>query len=248
MTAAGGEGRSLLTARAVEVGYATTFVLRDISFDAGGGDVVGLIGPNGSGKSTLLKAIAGVLPMRGGDIRLDGAPLRSVADRVAFVPQREEVNWDFPVTALDVVLMGRYRHAGWFRRPGGEDRRRAADALDRLGLGGMGGRHISQFSGGQQQRVFLARAMVQEPLLVILDEPFTGIDAENRAVFHETIREFSAAGAIVLMATHDLDEVRATCSHVCCLNGRLVAYGPTQRTFIPENLRLTFGGRVAVFA
>ena len=237
-----------LSASAVEVGYGTTFVLRDLSFEAAGGDIVGLIGPNGSGKSTLLKAIAGVLPMRSGEVRLDGDPLRSIADSVAFVPQREEVNWDFPVTALGVVLMGRYRRRGWCRRPGAEDRRLATNALERLGLGGMGGRHISQFSGGQQQRIFLARAMVQEPRLVILDEPFTGVDAENRAVFQGAIRDFSAQGTIVLMATHDLDEVNASCSHVCCLNGRLVAYGPTETTFTPENLRATFGGRMAVFS
>ncbi|MFN0148328.1 MAG: metal ABC transporter ATP-binding protein [Dehalococcoidia bacterium] len=248
MTQAPPPGQHRLTIHGVEAGYGTTFILRDISFEAHGGDVVGLIGPNGSGKSTLLKAIAGVLPMRAGEVRIDGAPLRAVAERVAFVPQREDVNWDFPVTALDVVLMGRYRRCGWLRRPGSRDRRMAAEALDRLGLGGMGGRHISQFSGGQQQRIFLARAMVQEPLVVVLDEPFTGIDAENRAVFHETIRDFSRRGAIVLMATHDLDEVHATCSHVCCLNGRLIAYGPAAATFTPKNLRATFGGRVAVFA
>jgi manganese/zinc/iron transport system ATP- binding protein len=171
-----------------------------------------------------------------------------MASRVAFVPQREEVNWDFPVTARDVVRMGRFRPSGWLRWPGSDDARRVEAALERLGLGGMSGRHISQFSGGQQQRIFLARAMVQDPLVVLLDEPFTGIDAENRAVFHSAIREFAESGAIVLMATHDLDEVAAACSHVCCLNGRLVAYGPTATTFTPAILRATFGGRIAVFA
>jgi len=212
------------------------------------GDVVGLIGPNGSGKSTLLKAIAGVLPLRDGRITLDGADIRAHARRVAFVPQREEVHWDFPVTARDVVLMGRYRAIGWVRRPGAADRTQADAALDRLGLGGLGHRHISQFSGGQQQRIFLARAMVQDPAVVLLDEPFTGIDQANRAIYHEAIREFARAGVMVLMATHDLDEVVLTCSRVCCLNGRLVAYGPTATTYTPENLRATFGGRVAVFA
>ena len=218
-----------------------------MSFSAGPGEVVGFIGPNGGGKSTLLKAIAGVLPLRAGEVTLGGAALREYTGRTAFVPQREEVNWEFPATALDVVLMGRYRSAGWLRRPGGNDQRLAREALEQLGLVGMDGRHISQFSGGQQQRIFLARAMVQDPLVVLLDEPFTGIDQANRELFHEAIRAFAARGCVVLMATHDLDEVATTCSSVACIANRLVAFGPTATTFTPEILRTTFGGRVAVF-
>ena len=211
------------------------------------GVVVGLIGPNGSGKSTLLKAIAGVLSPATGRIMLAGEDIRGRASRVAFVPQREDVNWDFPVTARDVVLMGRYRSIGWLRWPGREDRRRADEALARLGLGGMGHRHISQFSGGQQQRVFLARAMVQDPEIVLLDEPFTGIDVKNREVFHGAIQDFARSGVTALIATHDLAEVQATTDYLMCLNRRMVVYGPTATTFTPENLRATFGGQVAVF-
>jgi manganese/zinc/iron transport system ATP- binding protein len=232
----------------VRAGYGSSFQLAGVSFRANQGDIVGLIGPNGAGKSTLLKAIAGVLPLRSGRIELNGEPLRRNAAHIAFVPQREEVNWDFPVSALDVVLMGRYRAAGWLRRPGAADRARVEEALARLGLGGMGHRHISAFSGGQQQRIFLARAMVQDPLLVLLDEPFTGIDTQNREILHEAISDFAAAGAIVLMATHDLEEVSKRCTQVACLNRRLVAFGPTAATFTPATLRETFGGRVAVFS
>ena len=232
----------------VEVGYGSTFTLAGVSFSVSPGEVVGFIGPNGGGKSTLLKAIAGVLPLRNGRITLGGEPLHAASGHVAFVPQREDVNWEFPATALDVVLMGRYRSVGWLRRPGKPDRQRALAALAQLGLAGMEGRHISQFSGGQQQRIFLARALVQDPRIVLLDEPFTGIDAANRAVFHDAIRDFATAGAIVLMATHDLDEVVATCSSILCLNRRVVAFGPTATTYTPETLRTTFGGRVAVFA
>ena len=228
--------------------YGSTFQLRDVSIAVQRGTVVGLIGPNGSGKSTLLKAIAGVLEADAGTMSLNGLPLRQQASQVAFVPQREDVNWDFPASALDVVLMGRYRSIGWLRRPGRGDRERAEAALAQLGLAGMGSRHISQFSGGQQQRIFLARAMVQDPVLVLLDEPFTGIDQENREVLHEAMRGFAREGIITLMATHDLDEVQATCSHVLCLNKRVVAFGPTATTYTPDNLRATFGGRVAVFA
>lgn len=211
------------------------------------GAIVGVIGPNGSGKSTLLKAIAGVLRPQSGEILLGGMPIREHAARIAFVPQREEVNWDFPVTARDVVTMGRYPALGWLRWPRQADRQRADAALEQLGLAGLGHRHLSQFSGGQQQRIFLARALVQEPRLVLLDEPFTGIDVQNRAIFHDLIRAFAGSGVTVLVATHDLDEVRETTTHVLCLNRDMIAFGPTPTTFTPANLRATFGGQVAVF-
>lgn len=229
------------------VSYGANVALSGVTASVPRGAIVGLIGPNGSGKSTLLKTVAGVIRPSSGSVNLAGRPIREVASHVAFVPQREEVNWDFPVSAREVVLMGRYRAIGWLRRPGGEDRERADAALERLGLGGLGDRHISQFSGGQQQRVFLARAMVQDPRVVLLDEPFTGVDVKNRAVFHDAIREFAARGITVLIATHDLDEVHETTDMVMCLNRRMVAFGPTRSTYTPANLRATFGGQVAVF-
>lgn len=231
----------------VGVGYASGFEMSRISFVATPGDIVGVVGPNGAGKSTLLKAISGVLPLREGQITVDGRPLGSIRGRLAFVPQREDVNWDFPASALDVVLMGRNRDIGWFRRAGREDRRTAEDALARMGLDGLGHRHISEFSGGQQQRIFLARALAQEPIIVLLDEPFTGVDTVNRAVIHEVVRSLSEGGAIVLIATHDLQEVSETTNTLACINRGLVAYGPTATTYTPENLRATFGGQVAVF-
>ncbi len=230
------------------IGYGSTFAMQGLTFAVPRGAVVGLIGPNGSGKSTLLKALAGVIPARRGRILLDGSPIDRGAGEIAFVPQREEVNWDFPVTARSVVTMGRYRRRGWLRWPGADDHRRADAALARMGLEGMGSRHISQFSGGQQQRIFLARALVQEPRIVLLDEPLTGVDSANRAVFYETIRAFAAQHVTVIMATHELDEVPRLCSHVCCMNHGIVAFGPTPQTYTPEILRRTFGGQVAVFS
>ncbi|MFN0093528.1 MAG: metal ABC transporter ATP-binding protein [Dehalococcoidia bacterium] len=240
-------GGGRLVCEDLAAGYHSGFQLRDVSLTAGPGEVVGLIGPNGSGKSTLLKAIAGVVPIVRGNALFGGQPLRGATSQVAYVPQREDVKWDFPASALDVVLMGRFRAAGWFRRPGLSDRRHAEDALRAVGLEGMGGRHISAFSGGQQQRIFFARAIAQEPRVLLLDEPFSGVDAENREICHRVIRRFADDGVVVLMATHDLDEVQATCSCVCCLNGRLIAFGPTATTFTAANLKATFGGRVAVF-
>jgi ABC-type Mn2+/Zn2+ transport system ATPase subunit len=237
-----------LGVHAVELGYGSSFRLPPLTFEVAPGEIVGVIGPNGSGKSTLLKGIARVLPLLGGEVTLGENDIRRFASRIAYVPQREDVNWDFPATALDVVLMGRYRSVGWFRRPGSSHRKMAQQALERLGLGQMGGRHISQFSGGQQQRIFLARALVQEPLVLLLDEPFTGVDAANRTLLHELIGELAHSGVIVLMATHDLDEVTACCSCVCCLNHRLVAFGPTATTYTPATIRETFEGQVAVFS
>lgn len=238
----------VLEARALTIGYGSTFVMHELSFRVERGAVVGLIGPNGSGKSTLLKALAGVIPPRRGEILLDGRPINRRTGAIAFVPQREEVNWDFPVTARSVVMMGRYRQRGWLRWPGNDDRRRADEALAQMGLAGMGDRHISQFSGGQQQRIFLARALVQEPQIVLLDEPLTGVDAENRAVFYKTIEAFAKDQVTVVMATHELDEVPRLCSHVCCMNRGIVAFGPTEETYTPDILRRTFGGQMAVFA
>ena len=237
-----------LEARDLGVGYGSTFAMAAVNVRVEAGEVLGLVGPNGGGKSTLLKAIADVIPLRGGSVTLQGRPLGEYPGRVAFVPQGKEVNWDFPVTALDVVLMGRSRAVGWLHRPGREDRALAAAALQRFGLGGFGGRHISQFSGGQQQRIFFARALAQQPFVVILDEVFTGVDATNRATFREAIREFAAAGAIVLLATHDFDDLRATCDSVAFIDRGIVVHGSMATTFTAENLRTVYGGQVAVIA
>jgi len=242
------DANGALEVRDLAIGYGSTFTMQDLTFEVPRGAVVGLIGPNGSGKSTLLKALAGVIPARRGRILLNGTPIDRSSGEIAFVPQREEVNWDFPVTARSVVTMGRYRRRGWLRWPGPDDHRRADAALARMGLEGMGNRHISQFSGGQQQRIFLARALVQEPRIVLLDEPLTGVDSANRAVFYETIRSFAAQQVTVIMATHELDEVPHLCSHVCCMDHGIVAFGPTAETYTPEILRRTFGGQVAVFS
>ncbi len=243
----GHAARGPLALQDVAVGYGSSFHMSGISFETVPGDIVGIIGPNGAGKSTLLKAIAGVRPLTAGRITLDGRSLASIQGRLAFVPQREDVNWDFPATALDVVLMARNRNIGWFRRAGDEDRRVAEYTLARMGLEGMGQHHISEFSGGQQQRIFLARALAQEPMVVLLDEPFTGVDTSNRAIIHDVVRELAEGGVIVLMATHDLQEVSERTTALACINRGLIVYGPSAATYTPQNLRATFGGQVAVF-
>lgn len=229
------------------INYGPMVALTGVSFTIHSGDLVGVVGPNGSGKSTLLKSIAGMVAIQHGEVTHAGRPLHRQSARIAYVPQGDDVNWEFPLSALDVVLMGRYRSIGWVRRPSAEDRQRALEALERVGLAGMEARHISQFSGGQQQRIFLARALAQEPRIVLLDEPMTGIDIRNRGVLHGIISELRERGAIILMATHDLDEVQDKTTHILCLNRRMIAFGPTESTFTPDAIRATFGGQVAVF-
>lgn len=236
-----------LTLEHLTVRYGHIHALDDVNLTFPSGAVTGLIGPNGGGKSTLIKAIAGEVTDLQGRVRVDGNSINRRRTRIAYVPQAREVNWDFPLSARDLVTMGLYRDLGWLRRPSRANRNRVDIALGQLGLKGMGDRHISQFSGGQQQRLFLARALVQRPEIVLLDEPMTGLDVTTREIIHQMIDEFVGASAAVILASHDLDEVRLLCDRLVCLNSRVTAAGPTGETFTPDNLRATFGGRIAVF-
>ena len=243
----GGPVMKTLTITHLCVHYGHILALDDVSVTLPGSAVTGIIGPNGGGKSTLIKAVAGEVADFEGSVRVDGRALDRTRTRIAYVPQAREVNWDFPLSARDLVMMGRSRDLGWFGWPSGADEQAVARALERLGLAGMGERHISQFSGGQQQRLFLARAVVQSPEIVLLDEPMTGLDVTTRDTIHGLIAEFVEAGAAVILATHDLEEVEAICAHLICLDRRVVAAGPAAETFNAANLRATFGGRIAVF-
>lgn len=241
-------GQAKLEFHDLTVAYGHHVALRDISAELQPGHVVGLIGPNGAGKSTLINAVAGTVPLRSGSITYDGRPLDRKERRIAFVPQAREVNWDFPLSARDLVMMGRYHEIGWLRRASESDHADVLQALEELGMAEMADRHISQFSGGQQQRLFLARARVQDPEIVLFDEPMNGVDVTTRRIINQMIRDFADSGATVLLATHDLEEVRDICDEVLCLNRRLVAFGPTDRVFTPATLRATFGGQLAIFA
>jgi manganese/zinc/iron transport system ATP- binding protein len=219
-------------------------VLKDVQADIKRGQVIGVIGPNGGGKSTLLKAILGIAPIISGTVMLFGKPAAAVRSRMAYVPQREVVDWDFPVTVHDVAMMGRYRSAGWIRRPGRNDRAVVEDALDRVGMTAQRNTQIGQLSGGQQQRVFIARALAQEADVLLLDEPMNGIDASTQEVILQVIEEQRLAGKIVLLATHDLVSASCACDCLCCVNERMVSYGPVAETYTPENLAQTYGGPV----
>lgn len=186
----------------VTVAYGRHVVLSHVEADIPRGQVVSIIGPNGSGKSTLLKAIAGLVPLTGGRITLFDRPIDQSRRHVAYVPQREEVDWAFPVSVHDVVMMGRYPRRGWLRRPGPDDERAVANALDHLAIGELAPRQIAELSGGQQRRAFIARALAQEPDVILLDEPMAGIDAETHDRILELLEEWRGQGKVVLQATH----------------------------------------------
>jgi manganese/zinc/iron transport system ATP- binding protein len=194
----------------------------------------------------LLKAILGIIPIAGGQVRLFGQPIAKMRAHVACVPQREMVDWDFPVTVGDVVMMGRYPRSHWPHRPSKHDREIAAEMLRQVEMAEHMETQIGQLSGGQQQRVFIARALAQQADVLLLDEPMTGIDAGTQEVILRIIDEQRQAGVIILLATHDLVSASCACDCLCCVNERMVSYGTVEETYTPENLSETFGGPVIV--
>jgi ABC-type Mn2+/Zn2+ transport system ATPase subunit len=240
VTAAAG---ACLTLDEVTVTYDGKAVLSDVTLSVPHGAQVAIVGPNGAGKSTLFKALVGLLPIRSGTALLrDRAPGRH-GDTIAYVPQREEIDWGFPVTVHDVVMMGRYGSLGWFKRPGAADREVVARCLDELGIAGLEKRAIGELSGGQQQRVFLARALAQEPHVLLLDEPFTGVDVGAREALLALLDGLRGQGITVLVSTHDMETAAQRFELVALLNGRLIAYGPPPAVFTPEHLSEAFGGQ-----
>lgn len=232
--------------RDLTVAYRERPVLWDVDLDVPAGSLTALVGPNGAGKSTLLKAVLGLVPAASGQVLVLGRPLDEVRGRVAYVPQRGQVDWDFPVTVEDVVRMGTYGRLPWWGRPGREEKRLAREALDRVGMAAFAGRQIRQLSGGQQQRAFLARALAQGGELLILDEPFQGVDAVTEREIIALLRGLRDQGATVLAVHHDLQTVPTYFDHVALLNVQLVAAGPVGDVFTEENLRLAYGERGAL--
>lgn len=228
------------------VAYHRRPVLWDVELTLPSPCLCGVVGPNGAGKSTLLKAILGLVPAASGAVRIFGRPVAEVRRRIGYVPQRESVDWDFPVSVLDVALMGTYGRLGWFRRPGAAERQKAMACLARVGIADLATRQIGQLSGGQQQRTFLARALAQDADLYFMDEPMAGVDAATEAVVFRLLKELRDAGKTVIVIHHDLRTVPTYFDHVVLVNMRLVASGPTAEAFTPENLRRTYGGRLDI--
>ncbi len=228
------------------VAYHRKPVLWDVDYDAPPGKLIAIVGPNGSGKTTLIKAALGLVPMASGTVRFFGEPFGEQRGRVGYVPQRESVDWDFPVSALDVVAMGLYRKVGWFWPVTRKFRKLALGSLERVGMADFATRQISQLSGGQQQRVFLARALAQNADLYLMDEPFVGVDASTEKAIVAVLHELRTAGKTALVVHHDLETVTEYFDEVLLLNMRIVAAGPTHEVFHPENLRKTYGGKLSL--
>lgn len=230
------------------VAYHRKPVLWDVDLDVPQGRLVGIIGPNGAGKSTLIKAALDLVPCVSGEVLIYGRPFRQQRRLVAYVPQRESVDWDFPISAVEVVMMGRYGMMGWFRPPTRAHRRAAVEALERVGMADFADRQISTLSGGQQQRIFLARALAQEAQIYFMDEPFASVDAATERAIIAVLTELKDAGRTVLVVHHDLQTVSRYFDHVIMLNMRVVAHGPTRAVFTEENLARTYGGRLTLLS
>lgn len=230
------------------VGYTRKPVLWGINFEVPEGKIVGIIGPNGAGKSTLLKSIMGVIPVTSGSVEIFNKPLDEVRNRVSYVPQRESVDWDFPASVFDVVMMGRYGKLGFLKRPQKRDREVVLDCLEKVGMADFSKRQISQLSGGQQQRVFIARALAQEADFYLLDEPFAGVDAATEETIIRLLRRMSAENKTLMVVHHDLQSVTNYFDWTILLNVNLVACGPTDTTFTDENIQKAYGGKLTVLS
>lgn len=230
------------------VSYAKKPVLYGVDVQVPQGALVGIIGPNGAGKSTMIRAIMGLLPASSGWVRIFNEPFAKARQRVGYVPQREQVDWDFPVNVMDVVMMGRYGRLGWLRRPSKEDRRIAEESLDKVGMLPFRNRQIANLSGGQQQRVFLARALAQQSDLYLMDEPFAGVDATTERAIISLLRDLKAQGKTIIVVHHDLTTAREYFDHMLLLNMRLVSFGKTEDVFTMDLLQKTYGGRLTILS
>jgi ABC-type Mn2+/Zn2+ transport system ATPase subunit len=227
----------------VTVAYNGRTALEDVTLHVSHGAQVAVVGPNGAGKSTLFKALVGLLPLRKGRILIHGKPLGHHHDCVAYIPQREEVDWRFPVTVADVVMMGRYGRLGWLGRPGKADRAITVRSLEQMGLADLANRSIGELSGGQQQRVFLARALAQEPHILLMDEPFTGVDLATQEAALALLDQLQAQGVTVMVSTHDLNLAAARFEQVVLLKRRLIASGTPAQVFTQQAITEAFGGQ-----
>ncbi|GAA2656853.1 metal ABC transporter ATP-binding protein [Paractinoplanes durhamensis] len=227
----------------VSVGYHGTPVLTHVDLDLAAGQSLALVGPNGAGKSTLIKSVLGLVPVLGGTASVLGVSPAAARGLAGYVPQTDTLDADFPVSARQVVMMGRYREIGWWRPARAADRRAVAEALDRVGLADRAGHRFGTLSGGQRQRVLLARAIAAEPRLLLLDEPFNGVDAVSQEAIAGALRQLTAAGTALVLSTHDLAVARDLADLVCLVNGRQWAVGPPAETLTVAKLREAYGDR-----
>lgn len=235
---------AILDVHDMTVAYHHKPVLWNIDITLNSPSLVGVMGPNGAGKSTLIKAILGLVPRASGEVQVFGQPIAKVRQRIGYVPQRESVDWDFPINVLDLVLMGTYGQLGWFRRPGKTEKEWAKHCMNDLGIADLADRQIGQLSGGQQQRAFLARALAQKAELYFMDEPMAGVDAATEQVVFQILQRLKQAGNMVIVVHHDIRSAPQYFDELILLNTRLVAAGPTSTVFQNEFLQRTYGGRL----
>ena len=239
---------SALTYAGVSVGYQGTPVLTHVDLDLRSGECLALVGPNGAGKSTLIKSVLGLVPVLSGTATVLGDRPGAVRGRAGYVPQTDTLDADFPVDVRQVVMMGRYRRIGWWRPARAADRRAVTEALEQVGLADRAGHRFGTLSGGQRQRVLLARAIAAEPRLLLLDEPFNGVDAVSQQAIVRVLRELTAGGTALVLSTHDLGVARELADLVCLLNGRQWAVGPPAETLTAGPLRRTYAGNAVHLA
>jgi manganese/zinc/iron transport system ATP- binding protein len=232
----------------LSVSYRGKPVLHGVDIEVPAGTLTGIMGPNGAGKSTLLKAVMGVIQPDSGWVKLLGKPLGEVLGRIGYVPQRESVDWDFPVTVFDVALMGTYAGLGWFGRPGKAERARAMEALEQTGMADLATRKIGELSGGQQQRTFIARALAQKAEIYLMDEPFAGVDAATERAIIGLLGKLRDEGRTVLVVHHDLQSAPRYFERLLLLNLRVVAHGTVEEVFQPEILEKTYGGKLTLLS
>ena len=244
-SAAAPTASSGICARGVTVTYVNGHTaLRDASFETPAGSITALVGVNGSGKSTLFKAVMGFVPLSAGQVQVLGLPVAQAMRQrlMAYVPQSEEVDWNFPVLVQDVVMMGRYGHMGFMRLPRQADRAAVRQALERVDMSALAGRQIGELSGGQKKRVFLARALAQQARVILLDEPFTGVDVKTESAIIDLLRQLRDEGCVILVSTHNLGSVPEFCDRTALIQGTVLACGPTAEVFTRANLERAFGG------
>ncbi len=235
----------MIEVRDLTVAYQQKPVLWDIDLSIPDGVMAAIVGPNGAGKSTLLKALLAQVPIAAGKISLFGKAFKQVRQRIGYVPQRSSVDWDFPTSVLDVVMMGAYARLGWIRRPGKKERSEACVCLEKVGMLDFQKRQISELSGGQQQRVFLARALMQDAQLYLMDEPFQGVDAATERAIVGLLKDLKQGGKTLIVVHHDLQTVPEYFDWVLMLNVHVIAAGPVKEVFTSENLRKTYGGYIS---
>ena len=232
-----------LSVRDLTVYYRDTCALQSVSVDIAGGSLLAIAGPNGGGKSTFIKSVLDLIPIHAGSTTIFGKPFSVQRSCVAYIPQRLSVDWDFPATVLDVVLMGRYPHLRWFARPSKQDREKAFEAINQVGLSLCIDRHINELSGGQQQRVFVARALVQEADLLLLDEPFVGVDIKTEQLIMRILRQLQQGGKTIIVVHHDLQTLSEYFDEVLLLNRKKIAFGQVDTVCMPEYICAAYGER-----